>query len=104
MSKHLRADGRARGGSSTSSDGSFRPALTDIPGACAYLGNIGRSKFYSDLLPKLDVVKFGTRTFITLESLDRLITANCQLAVEADEESNEPIRHTTISMSAADHA
>jgi hypothetical protein len=60
------------------------------------LGNIGRSKFYSDLLPELDVVKFGTRTFITLESLDRLITANCQLAVEADEESNEPIdRHSS---------
>jgi hypothetical protein len=56
------------------------------------LGNIGRSKFYSDLLPELDVVKFGTRTFITLESLDRLITANCKLAVDADEEPNEPIR------------
>jgi hypothetical protein len=68
------------------------------------LGNIGRSKFYSDLLPELDVVKFGTRTFITLESLERLIAANCQLAVEADEESNEPIRQTTISISAAPDA
>ena len=79
MTRHLRADGRARGPASpTSAVDPFRPALTDIPGACAYLGNVGRSKFYSDLLPKLDIVKFGTRTFITLESLDRLIAANCQ--------------------------
>jgi hypothetical protein len=96
MGKHLRADGRVRGNSSTASDGSFRPALTDIPGACAYLGNIGRSKFYDDILSKLDIVKFGTRTFITLDSLDRLIAANCQLAVEAGEGSNEPSgRHSS---------
>ena len=84
MSKHLRADGRARGGSPTASDSAFRPALTDIPGACAYLGNIGRSKFYSDLLPHLDVVKFGARTLVTVESLDRLIAANREAAAEAD--------------------
>ena len=92
MGKHLRADGRVRGTTSTASDGSFRPALTDIPGACAYLGNIGKSKFYSDILSKLDIVKFGTRTFITLDSLDRLIAANCQPAVAADEGSSEPSR------------
>jgi len=79
MTRHLRADGRARGPASpTSAVDPFRPALTDIPGACAYLGNVGRSKFYSDLLPKLDIVRFGTRTFITLDSLDRLIAVNCQ--------------------------
>jgi hypothetical protein len=77
MTRHLRADGRARGAASpTSAVDSFRPALTDIPGACAYLGNIGRSKFYSDLLPQLDIVKFGARTLVTVESLDRLIAAN----------------------------
>src|SRR4051812_7239759 len=92
MRKHLQADSRVRGNSSTASDGSFRPALTDIPGACAYLGNIGKSKFYSDILSKLDIVKFGTRTFITLDSLDKLITANCQPAVVADEGSSEPSR------------
>jgi hypothetical protein len=96
MDKHLRADGRARGASLTASDVSFRPALTDIPGACAYLGNIGRSKFYDGILSQLDIVKFGTRTFITLDSLDRLIAANCQLAVEADKGSSEPIdRHSS---------
>ena len=84
MSKHSRADGRARGGSPTAFDGSFRAALTDIPGACAYLGNIGRSKFYSDLLPQLDVVKFGARTLVTVESLDRLIAANRESVAEAD--------------------
>jgi hypothetical protein len=82
MSNHLRADGRARG--APAADGSLRPALTDIPGACAYLGYVGRSKFYSDLLPKLDVVKFGARTFITVESLDKLIAENRRPAAEAD--------------------
>jgi hypothetical protein len=85
MTRHLRADGRARGSASPmSAVDSFRPALTDIPGACAYLGNIGRSKFYSDLLPQLDIVKFGARTLVTVESLDRLIAANRKAAAEAD--------------------
>ena len=92
MGKHLRADCRVRGTTSTAFDGSFRPALTDIPGACAYLGNIGRTKFYGDILSELDVVKFGKRTFITIESLDRLIAANCQPAVVADAGSSEPSR------------
>jgi hypothetical protein len=83
MSNHLRADGRARG-AQTAADGSVRPALTDIPGACAYLGNVGRSKFYRDLLPQLDVVRFGARTLVTIESLDKLIAANRQPPAEAD--------------------
>jgi hypothetical protein len=58
----------------------MRPALTDIPGACAYLGNVGRSKFYSDILPQLDIVRLGARTFVTFESLDKLIDANRQQA------------------------
>jgi len=77
MTNHLRADGRA-GGVLVATLGPMRPALTDIPGACAYLGNVGRSKFYSDLLPQLDIVRLGTRTFVTFESLDKLIAANRQ--------------------------
>jgi hypothetical protein len=56
--------------------GPVKPALTDIPGACAYLGHVSRAKLYADLLPELDVVRFGSRTFVTIESLDRLIAAN----------------------------
>ena len=83
MINHQRPDGRA-GGAPTTTDSSVRPALTDIPGACAYLGSVGRSKFYRDLLPQLDVVRFGARTFVTIESLDKLIAANRQPAAEAD--------------------
>ena len=54
MTNHLRADGRAKG-VLAATVGPMRPALTDIPGACAYLGNVGRSKFYSDILPQLDI-------------------------------------------------
>lgn len=81
MSKHLKADGRPRVGAAAAA-GALQPALTDIPGACSYLGDIGRSKFYADILPKLDVVRFGARTSITIESLDKLISANLQPASE----------------------
>jgi hypothetical protein len=58
----------------------LKPALTDIPGACGYLGNISRAKLYADILPELDVVRFGSRTLVTVESLDRLIAANRKAA------------------------
>jgi hypothetical protein len=35
-------------------------------------------------MPRLDVVHIGARTFITLESLDRLIAANIRPAGEAE--------------------
>ena len=54
----------------------MRPALLNIADACLYLGKIGRAKFYADYLPRLDVVKFGTRTAVTLDSLDRLIDSH----------------------------
>jgi hypothetical protein len=58
----------------------LRPALADIPAALRYLGSPSRAKFYQDLLPNLDVIKFGVRTFVTYESLDRLIAAHRQSA------------------------
>jgi hypothetical protein len=58
----------------------LKPALADIPSAINYLGKPSRSKFYADLLPYLDIVRFGTRTFVTIESLDRLIATNRQPA------------------------
>jgi hypothetical protein len=54
----------------------LRPALASIPNACRYLGDPSRAKFYADILAKLDVVKLGARTMVTVESLDRLIAAN----------------------------
>jgi hypothetical protein len=80
MSNHKRADGRTRGNAEIVAVTSLRPALADIPGAIEYLGGPSRSKFYADLLPRLDVVRFGNRTFVTLESLDRLIATNRQPA------------------------
>ena len=59
MSNHIRADGRARGNTEIVAVTSLRPALADIPGAIEYLGGPSRSKFYTDLLPRLDVVRFG---------------------------------------------
>jgi hypothetical protein len=56
--------------------GPLKPALTDIPGACAYLGNLSRAKLYADILPELDVIRFGSRTLVTIASLDRLIAAH----------------------------
>jgi hypothetical protein len=78
MGNHDRADGYAREKVEVGAVVSLRPALTSIKGACQYLGDIGLSKFYQDILPQLDVIKLGTRTLVTLRSLDRLIEANRQ--------------------------
>jgi len=76
--------------------GPLKPALADIPGACAYLGNISRAKLYADILPALDIVRFGARTLVTIASLDRLIAANRKLASEQsspDVSAPQPKRH-----------
>ena len=82
MTKHLQIDGCA-------AIASLRPALSDIPGAIEYLGGPSCSKFYADLLPQLDVVRFGTRTFVTIESLDRIIAANTRPAIERSSKQAE---------------
>ena len=67
----------------TSSAGAaLKPALASIPNACRYLGDLSRSRIY-ELMPVLDVVRIGGRTFITIESLDRLIAANRSVARNA---------------------
>ena len=81
MKKQLRADGVAREAARVVAVNSLRPALASIPDACRYLGELSRSRLY-ELMPRLDVVHIGARTFITLESLDRLIAANVRPAVE----------------------
>jgi hypothetical protein len=85
MTSHLRADGRTRG--KTEAAGIFavpplRPALASIPDACRYLGDLSRSRLY-ELMPCLDVVHIGSRTFISVESLDRLIAENRRPAAVA---------------------
>ena len=82
MTKHIRADGQTREKLKAADAGSLQPALASIPGAIVYLGGPSRSKFYADILPRLDVVKFGTRTFVTVASLDRLIARHQKPAAE----------------------
>ena len=53
----------------------LKPALASINAARAYMGGPGRSKFYADILPLLDTVKFGNRNFVVVMSMDRLIEA-----------------------------
>jgi hypothetical protein len=48
-------------------------ALLSYRDARLYLGGPSASKFFADLLPELDVVRFGRRSFVTRESLDQLI-------------------------------
>jgi hypothetical protein len=54
----------------------MRPGLASIKASCEYLGNISRAKFYADVLPLLETVKLGSRNFVVIASLDRLIAAN----------------------------
>jgi hypothetical protein len=79
MSNHSRLNEEASGGGGITI-APLRPALASIPEACRYLGDPSRAKFYADILPKLDVVKLGARTMVTVESLDRLIAANRRVA------------------------
>jgi hypothetical protein len=51
----------------------LKPALASIPDAAKYMGGISRSKFYTDVLPLLQTVNFGTRRFVVVQSMDRLI-------------------------------
>ena len=54
---------------------SLRPPgrLLSYPDARHYIGDPSASKFFADLLPELDIVRFGRRSFVTRESLDQLI-------------------------------
>ncbi len=53
--------------------GSLKPALASIRSACAYMGGVSRAKFYADILPLLETVKLGSRNFVVVASMDRLI-------------------------------
>jgi hypothetical protein len=54
----------------------FRRLLHSIPNARRILGDIGNTKIYEIIAEeKLEAVKLGGRTFITGESLDRLVAS-----------------------------
>jgi len=63
------------GGTALEQVAPLKPALVSIPMACKYLGGISRAKFYADILPFLETVKFGNRNLVVLVSLDRLIAS-----------------------------
>jgi hypothetical protein len=52
----------------------LKPVLASIPNALKYMGDVSRAKFYSDILPLLQTVHIGTRHFVVVESMDRLIS------------------------------
>ena len=60
--------------------GPLKPALASITASCAYLGGVSRAKFYADVLPLLETVKLGSRNFVVVASMDRLIEASRQPA------------------------
>jgi hypothetical protein len=60
----------------------LKPVLASINAARAYMGGPSRSKFYADILPLLETVKFGNRNFVVVMSMDRLIEARRSKPVE----------------------
>jgi hypothetical protein len=72
----MRTEGAAAAYAAAETITPMRPALASIKASCEYLGNISRAKFYADVLPLLETVKLGSRNFVVVASLDRLIAAN----------------------------
>jgi hypothetical protein len=56
--------------------GPLKPALASIKAACDYMGGVSRAKFYADVLPLLETIKLGSRHFVVVASMDRLIELN----------------------------
>ncbi len=53
----------------------LKPALASIEVGRKYMGGMSRSKFYADILPLLETVKFGNRNMIVVASMDRVIAS-----------------------------
>jgi hypothetical protein len=51
----------------------LKPRLASIPAAIKYMGDPSRSKFYADILPRLQSVHIGRRHFVVVDSMDALI-------------------------------
>jgi hypothetical protein len=66
----------------------LKPALASILEACKYMGQVSRSKFYADVLPLLETVHFGSRHFVVIASMDRLIAK--MLAEDASASNSAP--------------
>jgi hypothetical protein len=67
-------------------------ALLSYPEAIRYLGHPSASKFFADLLPELDMVRFGRRSFVTRKSLDRLIERHRVNALTAQATSRTSVK------------
>jgi hypothetical protein len=68
----------------------LKPALASIPDACKYMGDVSRAKFYSYVLPLLETVHIGSRHFVVIASMDRLIAA----LLEGDNASPQSVEDT----------
>jgi len=54
----------------------LKPALASISNAREYMGGPSRAKFYADILPLLETIKFSDsdkRRWVVVASMDRLI-------------------------------
>jgi hypothetical protein len=74
----------------TEETAALKPAFASIPAAIAYLGGPSRSKFYADILPRLQTVNWGTRKFVVVSSMDQLIVEETREGAESLRQQNEP--------------
>jgi hypothetical protein len=79
--------------------GTLRPVLASINAARQYMGSPSKAKFYADLLPLLETVKFrdtDKRRWVVVSSMDRLIderraaTAEIRAAGHASPKTGSP--------------
>ena len=80
-----------------------RPALLSIPAACRYMGDVSRAKFYADVLPQLQTLHIGSRHFVVVASMDRLIAKMLDKSTANDHPTKRHRRSSPKSSGASDH-
>jgi len=80
-----------------------RPALASISNSCDYMGGISRAKFYAELLPQLETVHIGSRHFVVVASMDRLIAKMLDKSTANDHPTKRHRRSSPKSSGASDH-
>jgi hypothetical protein len=67
------------------------------------MGDVSRAKFYADVLPQLQTLHIGSRHFVVVASMDRLIAKMLDKCAANDHPAKRHRRSSPKSCGASDH-